>query len=414
MPGENNLFVYFAEYANEKDVSQEESIAVFRKAIVDALKAHFGEAYDETHFNVIVDIAASDIHIVHYMNIVKEKNDNNVNTISLSSARKIEKDFEVGEVVVEKLSFDIFSRGEVANIKKQIVRDIKILRQQETYKKYSQLIGELVTAVVYRFCRGYILLQDSEKNNLILPYSEQIPGERLRKNVTIEAVVKKVEMDKDELVVILSRSGGVFIKKLLELEVPEVSDGIVLIKKIARVTGKRSKVVVESVDAHIDPVGACLGSRCSRLNALTHKINGEVIDFIQYSTNLNVFIARVLGVKKIEKIKKHKDGLFIYVPAEEMAIAIGQEGVNIRLLSLLLDQHINLFKYKYISGEDIAIDEFFDTLEPWIISIMKDCGFDTTKDISTITPEEFERRTDLEVETVQKIYALLNNKTQHE
>jgi N utilization substance protein A len=253
-----------------------------------------------------------------------------------------------------------------------------------------------------------------KKNNLILPYSEQIPGERLRKNVTIEAVVKKVEMDKDELVVILSRSGGVFIKKLLELEVPEVSDGIVLIKKIARVTGKRSKVVVESVDAHIDPVGACLGSRCSRLNALTHKINGEVIDFIQYSTNLNVFIARVLGVKKIEKIKKHKDGLFIYVPAEEMAIAIGQEGVNIRLLSLLLDQHINLFKYKYISGEDIAIDEFFDTLEPWIISIMKDCGFDTTKDISTITPEEFERRTDLEVETVQKIYALLNNKTQHE
>lgn len=411
---ENDLLGRFAEYANEKNISQEDCINVFKKTIIDALKNHFGDDYDERHFNVVIDFEANDIQIVHYIDIVKQKDDDNINTISLSEAKKIEKDFEVGEVVVKKLSFDIFSRGEVGNIQRHITRDIKILQQQGIYKKYSQLIGELISTVVYRFCRGYMLVQDSEKNNLILPYGEQIPGERLKKNSIVEAVVKKVVMDKDELVVVLSRTGELFIRKLLELEVPEIADGIVLIKKIARVAGRRSKVVIESVDVHIDAVGACIGTRCSRLNALTRKVNGEVIDFVQYSTNLAVFVARVLGVKKIEKIKKHKDGLFIYVTPEEMSMAIGHEGINIRLLSMLLGQHINVFQYKYISGEDIAIDDAFDTLEPWIITIIKDCGFDTIKDICSITPEEFEKRTDLEVETVENIYAILKEKTQHE
>ncbi|MBQ2350341.1 MAG: transcription termination factor NusA [Cytophagales bacterium] len=411
---ENDLLGRFAEYANEKNISQEDCINVFKKTIIDALKNHFGDDYDERHFNVVIDFEANDIQIVHYIDIVKQKDDDNINTISLSEAKKIEKDFEVGEVVVKKLSFDIFSRGEVGNIQRHITRDIKILQQQGIYKKYSQLIGELISTVVYRFCRGYMLVQDSEKNNLILPYGEQIPGERLKKNSTVEAVVKKVVMDKDELVVVLSRTGELFIRKLLELEVPEIADGIVLIKKIARVAGRRSKVVIESVDVHIDAVGACIGTRCSRLNALTRKVNGEIIDFVQYSTNLAVFVARVLGVKKIEKIKKHKDGLFIYVTPEEMSMAIGHEGINIRLLSMLLGQHINVFPYKYISGEDIAIDDAFDTLEPWIITIIKDCGFDTIKDICSITPEEFEKRTDLEVETVENIYAILKEKTQHE
>ena len=411
---ENDLLGRFAEYANEKNISQEDCINVFKKTIIDALKNHFGDDYDERHFNVVIDFEANDIQIVHYIDIVKQKDDDNINTISLSEAKKIEKDFEVGEVVVKKLSFDIFSRGEVGNIQRHITRDIKILQQQGIYKKYSQLIGELISTVVYRFCRGYMLVQDSEKNNLILPYGEQIPGERLKKNSIVEAVVKKVVMDKDELVVVLSRTGELFIRKLLELEVPEIADGIVLIKKIARVAGRRSKVVIESVDVHIDAVGACIGTRCSRLNALTRKVNGEIIDFVQYSTNLAVFVARVLGVKKIEKIKKHKDGLFIYVTPEEMSMAIGHEGINIRLLSMLLGQHINVFPYKYISGEDIAIDDAFDTLEPWIITIIKDCGFDTIKDICSITPEEFEKRTDLEVETVENIYAILKEKTQHE
>ncbi len=413
-PRENDIFVHFAEYANEKNISQEDSIIIFKKAINDALKNHFGDDYDVEHFNVIVDFEANDIQIVHYMNIVKQKNDDNINTISLSDAKKIEKDFEVGEVVVKKLPFDIFSRGEVGNIQKQITRDIKILQHQETYKKYSQLVGELITTVVYRFCRGYWLLQDAEKNNLILPYCEQIPGEHLKKNTTIEAIVKKVTIDNGELVIVLSRTGELFIRKLLELEVPEIADGVVLVKKIARVAGKRSKVVIESVDSHIDPVGACIGTRCSRLNALTHRISGEAIDFVQYSTNLSVFVARALGVNKIEKIKKHKDGIFVYVAKEELSMAIGEKGINIRLLSMLLGQRVNLFPYKYINGEDISIDDALAVLEPWIITVMKDCGFDTIQDISSITPEEFEKRTDLEIETVKNIYAIINNKTQHE
>ena len=312
--------------------------------------------------------------------------------------------------MAETLSFNIFTRKEVSLLKKNIINGIASLTQQSLYEKYSKLVGEIIDVQVYQYCRGYIIVHDSMQNELFLPYAEQIPGERLRKKTYIKAIVIGIDSRRGKFVVTLSRIGNIFLKKLLEISIPEITDGLVVIKKIARIPGERSKVVVESVDSHIDPIGACVGINCSRLNGLLRELNGEIIDFVSYSENKSVFIANVLGIKEIKDSKNFKNCLFVYVDKEDIGLAFGKNKVNVRLLELLLDQEVKVFEYTENNNDSVVIEALSEYIDSWIIAEMKENGFLTVQDVIKTSKKDFEEKTDLEEETVDEIYDIINEK----
>ena len=392
---EKNLFNFFCECANEKHVEEKAILDLFKKALEEVMKKKFGEFYDNSHFDISVN--ENDIQILHYKDIVAnaEAISENINLIGLSAAKKIEKDFCIGEQVAETLSFNIFTSS---------------LTQQSLYEKYSKLVGEIIDVQVYQYCRGYIIVHDSMQNELFLPYAEQIPGERLRKKTYIKAIVIGIDSRRGKFVVTLSRIGNIFLKKLLEISIPEITDGLVVIKKIARIPGERSKVVVESVDSHIDPIGACVGISCSRLKGLLEELNGEIIDFVSYSENKSVFIANVLGIKEIKDSKNFKNCLFVYVDKEDIGLAFGKNKVNVRLLELLLDQEVKVFEYTENNNDSVVIEALSEYIDSWIIAEMKENGFLTVQDVIKTSKKDFEEKTDLEEETVDEIYDIINEK----
>lgn len=407
---EKNLFDFFCECANEKHVEQKAILDIFKKALEDVMKKKFGNYYDNSHFHVSVN--ENDIQILHYRDIVAnaEAINENINLIGISAAKKIEKDFCIGEQAAESLSFDIFTRREVSLLKKNIINGISILNQQSLYEKYSKLVGEIIDVQVYQYCRGYIIVHDSKQNELFLPYTEQIPGERLKKNAFIKAIVIDIDSRRGKIIVTLSRNGNIFLKKLLEVSIPEITEGLVLIKKIARISGEKSKVVVESIDPLVDPIGACVGIKCSRLNGLLTELNGETIDFVCYSENKSVFIANVLGIKEIKDIKNFKNCLFIYVDEENIPLAFGKNKINVRLLELLLDQEVNIFKYIEKDKDSIVVESLSDYIDSWIIAEMKENGFLTIQDVIKTPKKDFEEINDFEEETVDEIYNIINEK----
>ena len=407
---EKNLFNFFCECANEKHVEEKAILDLFKKALEEVMKKKFGEFYDNSHFDISVN--ENDIQILHYKDIVAnaEAISENINLIGLSAAKKIEKDFCIGEQVAETLSFNIFTRKEVSLLKKNIINGISFLTQQSLYEKYSKLVGEIIDVQVYQYCRGYIIVHDSMQNELFLPYAEQIPGERLRKKTYIKAIVIGIDSRRGKFVITLSRIGNIFLKKLLEISIPEITDGLVVIKKIARIPGERSKVVVESVDSHIDPIGACVGINCSRLNGLLRELNGEIIDFVSYSENKSVFIANVLGIKEIKDSKNFKNCLFVYVDKEDIGLAFGKNKVNVRLLELLLDQEVKVFEYTENNNDSVVIEVLSEYIDSWIIAEMKENGFLTVQDVIKTSKKDFEEKTDLEEETVDEIYDIINEK----
>ncbi|MFN5003996.1 MAG: transcription termination factor NusA, partial [Bacteroidota bacterium] len=331
--------------------------------------------------------------------------------IAYSDAIKIEPDFEVGEEVAEEVHLEDFGRRAVTTARQTLIQKVKDLEKDIVYQKYKDIVGELVTGEVYQVLSREVLLIDGDGNEISIPRSEQIPKDRYRKGETVKSVVHKVDMVNGSPKIILSRTSPVFLERLFEQEVPEVYDGLITIKKVVREPGERAKVAVESYDDRIDPVGACVGMKGSRIHAVVRELQNENIDVINYTENLELYIQRALSPAKITSIKIDRENkrVSVFLQPDQVSLAIGKGGLNIKLASRLVDMEIDVFRDNagVAAEEDVDLDEFSDEIESWIIDELKRIGLDTAKSVLALSKDEIVRRTDLEEETVENITGVL-------
>jgi N utilization substance protein A len=378
------------------------------------LRKKFGS---DENFDVIVNAEKGDLEIIRRRMIVEDGQvEDPLAQVAYSDAVKIEPDFEVGEEVYEEIDLYDFGRRAILAAKQTLASRISDLKKNVLAKKYSERIGEIINAEVYQVWKKEILLLDEEGNELILPKSEQIPQDYFKKGESIRAVVKKVDMKNNTPVIILSRTSPDFLAKLLEIEVPEIFDGLIVIKKIVRDPGERAKVAVESYDDRIDPVGACVGMKGSRIHGIVRELKNENIDVINWTNNTQLLIQRSLTPAKITSMEldnenKHAD---VYLKPDQVSLAIGRRGVNIKLACELTAYDIDV--YRDNEGEveefDIDLDEFSDEIEGWVIDELKRIGCDTARSVLDLTTEELERRTDLEKETINELRKVLEEEFQ--
>ena len=317
--------------------------------------------------------------------------------------------YEVGEEVADEIKLESFGRRAVLSLRQNLASRIMDLEKANLYEKYSDKVGEIITGEVYQVWKKEILVLDDEDNELILPKSEQIPSDFFRKGDTIRAIVSKVEMINNTPKIILSRTADEFLERLFELEVPEIFDGLITIKKIARIPGERAKVAVESYDERVDPVGACVGMKGSRIYSIVKELRNENIDVINYTTNPQLLIQRALNPAKISSINidEEKKSAAVYLKPSEVSLAIGKGGLNIRLASMLTGYDIDV--YREVEEEDVNLDEFSDEIDQWIIDTLKSVGCDTAKSVLELSPEELANRTDLEEETIREVINILKS-----
>ena len=403
----NTLYNLLYECATEKEIETD----VFNEIFINSLKAVFNEKYgenSENYFEIIVDNENKEIQVLQYKEVVKDSDPSakEFNKIKLSDAKKIEPDFSIGEQCGIEFDFDQFTRDDVLILRKQIEDRIKKNKNKNLYDKYELLKNNIVVVKVYQFCRGHILFRDDKNNELILPYKEAITNEKFRKGQLVKALVKEVHLRRDSVIIVLSRVVPLFLLKLLEFEITEITDGLILIKDVVRIAGVKSKVIVESVDMNIDAISTCVGVRGNIINSISRELNGEFIDFVQYSDNFEIYLARLFGVPEIKKVKYLKNGIFVYVDADYIGLVIGKDGSNIKLVRMLLNKHIDVFKYNEIldSSNVSPVECLAEYIDDWIIKEIKDGGFETLEDILNITKEDFEKKIDLEVETIDEIY----------
>ena len=338
---------------------------------------------------------------------VKEEN----KEISLTDARKIEPDYEVGEDVSEKVDFSKFGRRAILNLRQTLASKILELEHDSLYNKYKDRVGQVIAGEVYQVWKREVLLVDDENNELILPKSEQIPHDVYRKGETVRAVIKEVNNDNNNPKIILSRTSNMFLERLLEAEVPEIADGLISIRRIARMPGERAKIAVESYDERIDPVGACVGVKGSRVHGIVHELCNENIDVVNYTANTKLFIQRALSPAKISNINVDEENkkAEVYLKPEEVSLAIGRGGLNIKLASMLTEYTIDVFRELDESevDEDIYLDEFSDEIDQWIIDAIKGIGLDTAKAVLNAPREMLVEKADLEEETVDNVLKIL-------
>ncbi len=365
---------------------------------------------DEAQFDIIVNIDKGDLEIWRNREIVEdgEVEDENLQIV-FSEAIKIEPDFEVGEEVSEELKLSDFGRREILTIRQNLISKIQEYEKDSIYNKYKERIGEIITGEVYQVWKKEILVLDDENIELILPKSEQIPSDFYRKGDTIRAVVSKVEMRNSSPVIILSRTSPIFLERLFEAEVPEVYDGLITIKKIERVPGERAKISVESYDDRIDPVGACVGMKGSRIHGIVRELKNENIDVINFTSNATLFITRALSPAKITSIVLDEENkkAEVYMKPDQVSLAIGKGGFNIRLAGKLTGYEIDVYRDTDIDSEDVDIQEFSDEIDQWIIDDLKTIGCDTAKSVLEISIDELVSRTDLEKETINEVIKII-------
>jgi N utilization substance protein A len=366
----------------------------------------------DSNFDIIINADKGDLEIWRFREIVDDDSEDiwDHDKISLSEARKIEPDFEVGEQVAEQIYLEDFGRRAVTLARQTLIQKVKDLEKDILFQKYKDLVGEIITGEVYQVLNKEVLLIDAEGNEISIPRSEQIPKDRYRKGETVRAIVHKVEMVNGNPKIILSRTSPVFLERLFEQEVPEVYDGLITIKKAVREPGERAKVAVESFDDRIDPVGACVGMKGSRIHAIVRELQNENIDVINYTDNLELYAQRALSPAKISsmKIDRENKRIAVYLKPDQVSLAIGKGGLNIRLASRLLGYEIDVFRE--LEGqveEDVNLDEFSDEIEGWIIDELKRIGLDTAKSVLNLGREELVRRTDLEEETIDEVLNIL-------
>lgn len=402
-----NLVETFSEFKEFKNIDRETLMRIIEDIFRHMLTKKFGS---DDNFDIIVNIDKGDLEIWRNREIVDDEELEDDNTqIALSQAIKIEPDFEVGEEVSEELKLGDFGRREILAIRQNLISRIQEYEKDNIYRKYMDKIGEIVTGEVYQVWKKEILVLDDENIELILPKSEQIPSDFYRKGDTIRAVVSKVEMRNNVPYIILSRTSSAFLERLFESEVPEVYDGLITIKNIVRVPGERAKIAVESYDDRIDPVGACVGMKGSRIHGIVRELKNENIDVINYTANPQLFIQRALSPAKISSISiDDKNGKAdVYLKPDQVSLAIGKGGFNIRLAGKLTGYEIDVYREADIDNEDVDLQEFSDEIDQWIIDEFKTIGCDTAKSVIDLSTEELVNRTDLEEETINEVMRIL-------
>ena len=337
--------------------------------------------------------------------------------ISLSEARKIDASYEVGEEVTDEVNFAKFGRRAILNLRQTLASKILELEKDSIYNKYIDKVGTIINAEVYQIWKKEMLLLDDEGNELLLPKTEQIPSDFYRKGETARAVVARVDNKNNNPKIILSRTSPVFLQRLFEMEVPEINDGLITIKKIARIPGERAKIAVESYDDRIDPVGACVGMKGSRIHGIVRELRNENIDVINYTSNISLFIQRALSPAKISSIRVNEEEhkAEVYLRPEEVSLAIGKGGLNIKLACMLTEYAIDVFRdVEGADEEDIYLDEFSDEIDSWVIEALKNIGCYTAKSVLAMNREEIVERADLEEQTVDEVLAILSAEFEEE
>ena len=400
-----NLISNFAEFKELKNIDKSTMIGVLE----DVFRHHLQKTYEtDENFDVIINPERGDLEIWRNRIIVEDDQVENPNQqIALSEARQLDSTYEVGEEVSDKIEMSTFGRRAVLSLRQNLASRILELEKANLFEKYSEKVGEIITGEVYQVWKKEILVLDDEDNELIMPKAEQIPSDFFRKGDTIKAIVSKVEMRNNNPVIILSRTAPEFLERLFEQEVPEIFDGLITIKKIVRIPGERAKVAVESYDDRIDPVGACVGMKGSRIYSIVKELRNENIDVVNWTSNTQLLIQRALNPAKISSIAldEAKKVASVYLKPSEVSLAIGKGGLNIRLASMLTGYDIDVFRD--IDEDDVNLDEFADEIEQWIIDTLKREGCDTAKSVLEIPAEELARRTDLEEETIDEIVKIL-------
>jgi len=402
-----NLVETFSEFKEFKNIERETMMRILEDVFKHLLAKKFGS---EDNFDIIVNIDKGDLEIWRNREIVDDGSIEDDNTqIAYSEAIKIEPDFEVGEEVSEEIKMLDFGRREILAIRQNLISKIQEYEKDNIYKKYKEKISEIITGEVYQVWKKEILVLDDEYIELILPKSEQIPTDFYRKGDTIRAVVSKVEMRNNTPFIILSRTSPVFLERLFEAEVPEVFDGLITIKKIVRVPGERAKIAVESYDDRIDPVGACVGMKGSRIHGIVRELKNENIDVINFTTNPSLYITRALSPAKISSIQIDDKNMKaeVYMKPDQVSLAIGKGGYNIKLAGKLTGYEIDVYRDADVDYEDVDLQEFSDEIDQWIIEELKNIGCDTAKSVMEITVVELVKRTDLEEETINEVIKIL-------
>jgi len=410
---EVNMIDTFAEFKENKNIDRTTLISILEEAFRNVITKMFGS---DENYDIIINPDKGDFEIWRNRKVVQdnELTDSNLE-ITLSEAQKIDPDYEVGEEITSEVNFAGFGRRAVLNLRQALASKILELQKDSVYTKYKDRVGQIVSAEVYQVWKKEVLLLDEDENELILPKSEQIPGDFFRKNETRRAVVVKVENQNNNPKIILSRTSNLFMQRLFELEVPEIHDGLITIKRIARIPGERAKVAVESYDDRIDPVGACVGMKGARIHGIVRELCNENIDVVNFTTNTALFIQRALSPAKVSSIKIHEADkkAEVYLRPEEVSLAIGKSGLNIKLASMLTEYTIDVFR-DVDDGEDIYLDEFSDEIENWVIDALKNIGCYTAKNVLAMDRNEVIEKADLEESTVDEVFRILSAEFEEE
>ena len=399
----------FKEFKDTKNIDRTTLMSVLEESFRNVIAKIFGS---DENFDVIVNPDKGDFEIYRNRIVVADGEVKDENKeIALTDALKIEPDYEVGEEVSEKVDFSKFGRRAILNLRQTLASKILELEHDSLYNKYKDRVGQVISAEVYQVWKREVLLVDDENNELILPKSEQIPHDVYRKGETVRAVIKDVTNDNNNPKIILSRTSNMFLERLLEAEVPEIADGLITIRRIARMPGERAKIAVESYDDRIDPVGACVGVKGSRVHGIVRELCNENIDVVNYTANIKLFIQRALSPAKISSINVDEENkkAEVYLRPEEVSLAIGRGGLNIKLASMLTEYTIDVFREVENSQdeEDIYLDEFSDEIDQWIIDAIKSIGLDTAKAVLNAPREMLVEKADLEEETVDNVLKVL-------
>jgi N utilization substance protein A len=404
-----NLVETFSEFKDGKNIDRPTMVRVLEDVFRTLIKKKFGS---DENFDVIVNTQKGDLELWRVREIVPDGEvADEKSQISISEAISIDADYEVGEECYEQLQLEDFGRRSIMAARQTLISRIMDLEKEEVFKKYNDRLGEIVTAEVHQILKKEILIvDDATGNELILPKTEMIKGDYYRKGDLVKAVIKSVEMRNNNPTVIASRTDSLFLEKLLEQEVPEIEDGLISIRKIVRMPGERAKVAVESFDDRIDPVGACVGMKGSRIHGIVRELNNENIDIVNYTNNLQLYIQRALTPAKVTSINVNQDKkhVKVFLEPEQVSLAIGKGGTNIKLAGLLTGFEIDVFRNnEEFEIDDVDLEEFSDEIEGWVIDALKGIGCDTARSVLTLSKEELIRRTDLETETIEDVLSVL-------